>query len=243
MSMRVLVVPAAGQGSRLGADRPKALVPVLGRPMLHRLFDLYRPVVGAAVVVASPGGREAIAGAVADLDLPVTIAVQEAPTGMLDAVLLGCDAAVPAAPTRIWITWCDQVAVKPVTVERLAAAEHGAALAFPVVETSPPYIHFDRVDGRVRGVRQRREGDAMPDAGESDMGLFSLSMDAVAALPEYAAAAASGARTGERNFLPFIPWLAARQRVVTIAAADPIEALGINTPDDLRRAEAALRRR
>jgi CTP:molybdopterin cytidylyltransferase MocA len=243
MPNRVLVVPAAGQGSRLGADRPKALVPVLGRPMLHRLLDLYRPAVGAAVVVASPGARDAIAEGVAGLDLPVTVAVQDAPTGMLDAVLLGCAAAAPAAPSRVWITWCDQVAVLPATVERLAEAEEGAALTFPVIETSPPYIHVDRVGGRVTGVRQRREGDAMPDVGESDMGLFSLSAEAVALLPAYARAASPGARTGERNFLPFIPWLAARRRVVTIPATDPIEALGINTPDDLRRVEAALARR
>ena len=40
---RVLVLPAAGTGSRLGSSRPKVLHPVAGRPMLAHLAALHRP--------------------------------------------------------------------------------------------------------------------------------------------------------------------------------------------------------
>ena len=43
ISTRVLIVPAAGRGQRLGSSVPKVLVPVNGRPMLHHLLDLYAP--------------------------------------------------------------------------------------------------------------------------------------------------------------------------------------------------------
>ena len=52
--MRLLIIPAAGRGSRLGAGRPKPLVHVNGRPMLDHLADLYRPHVDHIVVVAHP---------------------------------------------------------------------------------------------------------------------------------------------------------------------------------------------
>lgn len=81
----------------------------------------------------------------------------------------------------------------------------------------------------------------MPDTGTSDAGLFSLSCDAFERLlPEYARAAARGARTHERNFLPFLPWLAARTDVRTFEVAVE-EAQGINTPEDLAAVESRLR--
>jgi hypothetical protein len=105
-----------------------------------------------------------------------------------------------------------------------------------------PYIHFDRDrSGRIARVLQRREGDTMPARGESDMGLFALSRRAfVDLLPEYARAASPGAGTHERNFLPFIPWAAARAGVSTFPCENPMEAIGINTPEELAAVEAYL---
>ena len=74
----------------------------------------------------------------------------------------------------------------------------------------------------------------MPARGEGDIGLFAMSAEAyLVSLPEYAAQAAVGTQTGERNFLPFIPWLARQGVVKTVAASSAMEAIGINTPGDL----------
>ena len=105
-----------------------------------------------------------------------TVVQQPQPTGMLDAILIGIAALTDARPERVWVTWCDQVAVHPDTARRLAATEDDSDMTLPVVTRDTPYIHFDRdVQQRIVGVRQRREGDVMPESGESDMGLFSLS--------------------------------------------------------------------
>ena len=73
------------------------------------------------------------------------------------------------------------------------------------------------------------------------MGLFSLSAEAARdRLRVFSAAAAASPGTGERNFLLFIPWLAATDVVRTFPACHPIEAVGINTPDDRARVEAFL---
>ncbi len=242
---RALVVPAAGRGVRLGASVPKVLVPVNGRPMLQHLLELHRPFVDRVVVIASPSASGEIGSRLRAWGATVTVAIQEQPTGMLDAILAGTAALARDGITRIWITWGDQVAVRHETLARLASIEAGTDLALPTLERDEPYIHFDRdAAGRVAGVLQRREGDVMPQRGENDLGLFSLSPRAAREwLPEYARDLQPGSGTGERNFLPFVAWAAARGSVATFPCTDPIEAVGINTPAELEAIERALRAR
>lgn len=244
---RLLIIPAAGRGSRLAAGRPKPLVDVNGRPMLDHLADLYRPFVEHIVVIAHPSFAGEIE-AWARTRSGVTVAEQAEPTGMLDAVLLADPAVRARRPDAVWITWADQVGVLPATVQRLAEA--GArtpppALALPTVTRPEPYTHFERdAAGRLARFLQRREGDAMPAEGESDMGLFGLVRETFERdLQDYAADVPPGSGTGERNFVPFVPWLAQRKEVVTFPCTDPTEAIGINTPEELAVIEAWLRSR
>jgi NDP-sugar pyrophosphorylase family protein len=117
------------------------------------------------------------------------------------------------------------------------------ALALPTVRKEHPYIHFERdAAGRISRLLQKREGDVMPDKGESDMGVFALSAEAFDRdLESYARDVVRGRETGERNFVPFVPWIASRATVVTVACTDPREAIGINTPEDLAAVEHWLR--
>jgi bifunctional UDP-N-acetylglucosamine pyrophosphorylase / glucosamine-1-phosphate N-acetyltransferase len=245
---RTLVVPAAGRGSRLQSPLPKLLTPVLGRPMIDHVLERHAPFCGTAVLVVHPAARADVERHVSAAGLRhVQVVEQARPTGMLDAVLAAAGAVARLGADRVWITWCDQVAISAATVARLDALDREAdapALALPTVPTASPYIHFDRdAAEQITGVRQRREGDRMPARGESDAGLFSLSASAFRELlPAYAAEAAPGRQTGERNFLPFVPWLAARARVASFPLADPIEAIGINTPEDLARIARHLQR-
>jgi len=176
----------------------------------------------------------------------IACVAQPAATGMLDAILLGLPAAERYRPSSVWVTWCDQVAVHPRTISRLVAhtaSDTPAALVMPTVTRQLPYIHLERdATGRIVRVLHRREGDVMPDTGESDMGLFAMSPRAYAEqLPRYADTVEIGRATGERNFLPFIPWLAAVDTVTTFPCEDPMEAVGINTPEDLAVVEKYLR--
>ena len=247
MTRRVLIVPAAGLGTRLHSPLPKLLVPVAGVPMIDRLLGLYADTIDRTIVVCNPASR-----AMVDEHLrsraDVTVAVQEEPTGMLDAILIGAAAAQADHEARVWVTWCDQVGVHPKTVARLAHhgdESPGTPLIMPTVMKAAPYIHLERDDhGLIRRVLHRREGDAMPDTGESDMGLFALSPEACfELLPRYAGEVVAGTGTGERNFLPFIPWVAGRGGVVTFPSEDPEEAIGVNTPEELRGVETYLQRR
>jgi bifunctional UDP-N-acetylglucosamine pyrophosphorylase/glucosamine-1-phosphate N-acetyltransferase len=246
---RLLIVPAAGLGSRLGASVPKLLVPVAGVPMIDRILDLYSDRVSRVVVVVNPAFAADVRQHLAAQSRRVTIdcVEQPAPTGMLDAILLAAPSVAKEVPVSIWITWCDQVAVHGSTIEQLSRRTTYApypAIVMPTVVRERPYIHFDRdKSGRIVRVLHRREGDAMPRTGESDIGVFALSPLAYnELLPKYARDVEIGGATGERNFLPFIPWVAREHDVATFPCGDPIEAVGVNTPEDLKQVEEYLRR-
>lgn len=216
--------------------------------MLDHLLQVFQPFVEEVVVVAHPSFSERIRDHLrTNASLPFDVVVQEQPTGMLDAITIAAPWVDRDTFDRVWITWCDQVGVLRDTLMRMARAETAGspALVFPIVHRRDPYIHFARAaDGGISAVLQRREGDVMPDEGDSDMGVFSLSMTAfVERLPQFASGVTPGTGTGERNFLPFIPWLAARDAVATVACTDPQEAVGINTPEELAAMAAWLLRR
>ena len=246
----VLIIPAAGSGSRLKSSTAKVLTPVNDRPMIDHLFDLYRRKARRFVLVVNPTFERAVREHCRNVasDLDVAYAVQPSPTGMLDAILLAAHETAGVSPSRIWITWCDQIAIHPQTIatlSRLSTEDVEADLIFPTAWQVNPYIHLVRDGGRIVANRQRREGDEMPDVGESDAGLFSLSMDAFfSLLPRFAGEASEAAATRERNFLPFVPWLVHRgARVVTFPCVDEAEAVGVNTPEDQRFIEHYLRTR
>src|SRR6185436_8016216 len=105
-SGRVLIVPAAGLGTRLRTTLPKVLAPVNGRPMLDWLLDLYGGVVDRAIVVVHPSFADQIRTYGETTGAPLEYQVQETPTGMLDAILCATPAAASSDASRILIPWC-----------------------------------------------------------------------------------------------------------------------------------------
>jgi bifunctional UDP-N-acetylglucosamine pyrophosphorylase/glucosamine-1-phosphate N-acetyltransferase len=242
----VLIIPAAGLGTRLDVRTPKLLVKVGGRAMVDRLLDLYDGAVDRFILVLHPSFEAKVRVHCQNRGRRLGYVRQERPTGMLDAILASIDAARLDDPERIWITWCDQVAIHPATIQQLkelSAQPAAAPLILPTATRQAPYIHMVRdTEGRIVDIRHRREGDQMPQVGESDAGLFSLSSDTYFnRLVEFARQAEAATRTRERNFLPFIAWLSHQgASVQTFPCRDDEEAIGINTSGDLRTIERYL---
>jgi dolichol-phosphate mannosyltransferase len=216
--------------------------------MIEWLVDLYGPYVSRIVLIVSPSAAVEARKRAATTTVPLDVEIQETPTGMLDAVLLAYDRVKRSAASRVWITWCDQIAIHPRTIARLSelSTVHAAApVVMPVAFRKNPYIHLERdAASRIVGVLHRREGDKMPDVGESDAGLFSFSRDAfLTQLPAYAVSLEKGAGTGERNLLPFLPWISESGDVVVFPCVEEIESVGINTPEELKEVETQLARR
>ena len=239
------VVPAAGRGSRLGYDLPKILYPVAGRPVLHWLLGFLTPNCRRLVFVLSSDGKAVVADALERLVAGrYEIVVQENPTGMGDAVAL----ALPVVTTPyVAVVWGDQVALRRSSVDacmRLHTGPLNADVTCPTVLCPDPYIHFERDgDGRICGLRQRREGDVMPERGESDTGFFCFRTGLLRQLLSESGGAVerTGRATRESNLLPVIP-LASRRGLTVISPRIMAleETVGINSRGDAEVVEAFL---
>jgi bifunctional UDP-N-acetylglucosamine pyrophosphorylase / glucosamine-1-phosphate N-acetyltransferase len=240
-SLWTALIPAAGRGSRLGFEQPKILFPIAGRTILEWLVDLLKPFSARFVLVLSPSGAPLVEEAASRL-LPgrCTIAQQPEPRGMADAVRCGL-AQVETRHTLI--VWGDQVALRPASLEFLMRLHQGMAQPAAVCPTlwrARPYIHFERGEsGRVSRVLQAREGDSMPERGESDSGVFLFRTEALRRyLPLlFDSAECIGKRTGEFNFLPIFPIL---DGLITAPIMTETESVGVNSPADAAYLEKTL---
>jgi bifunctional N-acetylglucosamine-1-phosphate-uridyltransferase/glucosamine-1-phosphate-acetyltransferase GlmU-like protein len=141
----------------------------------------------------------------------------------------------------ILVVWGDQIFLSDKTVRNALTAHAsatGSRFTLPLTLLPSPYVQYD-IDSsrRLVRVRQQREGDAVDAVGASDVGAFVLSTAGLKnAWDRYSIGAPRGKATGEINFLPFLVYLSNVQswRVLTVDVPDPVEARGINTPDDLR---------
>jgi bifunctional UDP-N-acetylglucosamine pyrophosphorylase/glucosamine-1-phosphate N-acetyltransferase len=238
------VIPAAGRGTRLGFSRPKILYPLNGRPILDWLLDFLVPNCASMVFVLSPEGVGEVAAAL-EQRIPgrFAVVIQETPTGMGDAVAL----ALPQVKTRhAAVVWGDQVALRRESVETCMRLHQGPlqpSVTCPTVLRANPYIHFDRDDaGQLVGLRQAREGDVMPETGESDTGFFCFDTAALRSLLERlrAESGGMGSATHEFNLLPVIPLAARREVVLTPRAMRLEETVGVNTREDAVTVETFL---
>jgi 2-C-methyl-D-erythritol 4-phosphate cytidylyltransferase len=131
----VAIVAAAGSGSRLGADLPKALVPLGGRPLVAWSVDALRTGGVDEVVVSVPTGRTGEVAAALDADVRLveggatrtaSVRAALAAAGNGPGAVLVHDAARPLTPP-------DVVAR---VLAALAAGAPAVVPVLPVVDTT-----------------------------------------------------------------------------------------------------------
>ena len=225
---------------------PKLLVPVLGRAMIEHLFQRYSPYVDRFIVVITPVMDSSVRPLCESSGYSVEIAFQGPAASTLEAILAPQERIRALRPDGVWITWCDQVAISKATaraLDRTTADFPIPPLVFPTVVRSEPSVHFDRGgQGQIQAVRRRQDGDQMPPVGEGDAGLYALSTATyLELLPAFMRQNQRFGQEGPGDFLPFIPWCAARHDVRTFPVGHLMEAVGVGTPKELGQVEAYLR--
>lgn len=141
----VALVPAAGRGVRLGAGRPKALVPVNGESLLLRAVRglLASGPVQHVVVAAPPDQVDLVASELAEL-----AAAHVVPGGAerTDSVRLALDAVPEVAPdARVVLVHDAARAFTPASVIRdvVGAVESGAPAVVPVLPVADTIKEVD----------------------------------------------------------------------------------------------------
>jgi bifunctional UDP-N-acetylglucosamine pyrophosphorylase / glucosamine-1-phosphate N-acetyltransferase len=234
------VIPAAGLGSRLNGTIPKLLVQLTPTQTIWSVLrqKLHANCVDHIHVIVSPQGEPLMRQAM-DPDLRTgfaSVSIQSAPVGMGDALFQGYP--IWSRAENILVVWSDQVYVSEETMRRALNRHAGTAktIALPLSRMTSPYVEYVfNPKAQLIGVRQTREGDHCDAEGWADVGTFVLSVPEL--LPEwqrYLNQASPGAHTREINFLPFLPFLAARGwQIHPVHVPNSLESRGINTQEDL----------
>jgi 2-C-methyl-D-erythritol 4-phosphate cytidylyltransferase len=211
----LLLIVAAGSGSRLGRAEPKAVVPLAGRPLLAWTLDAFAPVAFARTVVTAPSDR------IADFEKLVGARGRVVAGGdtRSASVRRGLEALAPSSDDVVVVHDAARPFVSADEVRNVlrAAEETGAAIAAtPVVDT------IKRVSGgRIAQTVDRSDlyGAATPQAFR-----FTVLREAIA----------SGAEATDEAALC--------ERIGRPVAVVPVSRFSfkITTPEDLELAEGIL---
>jgi len=125
-----IVILAAGKGTRMGSELPKALVPLKGRPMIIHLIE---SVVSAGVddlpvVVVSPDNKEIISQTL--LDYNCDYAIQEQQLGSGHAVACARNY-IPVDTDNVVVLYCDHPFVTAESIGKFGALTTEAVTIMP----------------------------------------------------------------------------------------------------------------
>jgi bifunctional UDP-N-acetylglucosamine pyrophosphorylase/glucosamine-1-phosphate N-acetyltransferase len=239
----VVVIMAAGEGTRMRSSTPKLLHPLCGRPMIGWPVAAARQAGAAKIVVVD--GPKALLRPVLEED--VAVAIQPEPRGTADAVRSAAEH-FAGAETVIVVNG-DVPLLRAQTIHDLAAAHAraGAAATLVTVTLEDP-TGYGRViraaDGSIeRVVETKAPGDATPEelaVREVNTGIYAFDGPRLAAaLTEVRADNAQG-----EYYLPdVVPALrSAGATVAAYAIADQDELAGINDRVALAQVRAVAQR-
>lgn len=239
-----VVILAAGKGKRMGADVPKPLVPIAGRPMIAHLLDsvIASGVDTHPVVVVAPDCVEMFRKA---LDNLCDFATQEEQLGTGHAVMVAKD--VVGDAKRVVILYGDHPFISASTLRELVALHDKRPDAVAMLTSTVPSYdgQYDAFRGWARIIRDEageviaiREAKDCSDnertVREVNPGIYAFPASWMwERLPGLGNANASG----EYYLTELFTMAFAEGMGIVTATADPLDVMGINTPEELTRAE------
>ena len=239
----LIVVLAAGEGTRMRSSRPKVLHAIGGRSLLAHVLDVAGAVRARAAVVVGPG-QEAVVEAARAVMPGAEFYIQQERRGTAHAVL-AAKAALVQGTDDVVVVFADTPLITPQTVARLrgavAAGAGVAVLGFrPANPTGYGRLIADPA-GRLLAIRE--EKDASP--AERAISLCNAGLMALAG--DVALTLLSQIRddNAKREFYLTDAVAVARTMGVNAVAleAEEDEVRGVNTQGQLAEAEAVLQRR
>jgi molybdopterin-guanine dinucleotide biosynthesis protein A len=233
-----VIIPAAGRGTRMKQDVPKALTPFMGTTFLGWQLQKVKSVAEKIYVVVSAEHFELFAHYRSLHNLTFEIVVQGSGKGSYFAV----KTAVKSIQTRyVVVCWVDQVGISESLILRACNSVQikGVDAIIPLVHKNHPYVKIHRSDvGKLMRWEYRREGDN-PSPGFSDVGLFVLNtkklIKATNSLSDEAKMASPV--TQELNFLDFLCEFGKINEIHYVTTEDALNSVAVNTRHELSRAE------
>ena len=243
----VVVILAAGEGTRMRSALPKVLHRVAGRSLVEHVVESAAHLSPERVVVVVGHGREQVTAHIAEISPWVTTVVQEEQRGTGHAVRVTLDAigAIDGGP--VVVLTGDTPLLTGATLETLlahhSATSAAATVLTAVLEDPTGYGRIVRsADGQVRQIVEHRDADeAVLAINEINSGMYAFD---VVQLSTALAQVTSTNAQGEEYLTDVVAILqTSGARVEAIAASDPTEIMGVNDRVQLAEAGALMRDR
>lgn len=250
MSQRpsAVVVLAAGEGTRMKSALPKVLHRILGRTLLDHVLVASAALDPELTVVVVGHGRDQVREHLGDRGEQLLTAVQEQQNGTGHAVRVALEAAgqqLAAGPVVVLAG--DAPLIRSATLLALLAEHEATGAAATVLSARvPDATGYGRVlrdpDGSVAGIVEHKDATAeQRRITEVNSGVFAFE-------PDRLRAALAGIGTenaaGEEYLTDVLSVLRGQgETVAALAAADPVEILGVNDRVQLADAGRHLRDR
>ena len=159
----LIVILAAGKGTRMNSALPKVLHQVAGRSMLAHVLHLARSAEGARLAVVIGPGMEDVAAEVRRIEPAAEVFVQTAQAGTADAVL-AARGALERHAGEVIVLYADTPLIEAATLAALRGAiDAGPAIAVLGFEAKDP-AGYGRLltapDGTLRAIREDRDASA-----------------------------------------------------------------------------------
>lgn len=247
MNTRIVIL-CAGHGTRMGADVPKPLVEVSGRPMVHHLLEsiVESEIDEKPILVVSPEGLSHFGNTCADERCEY--AIQEEQLGTGHAVLAAREAAKDAE--EVIVLYGDHPFITPESMHALkearSANERIAMLTVKLKDfkkDNEQFLHWGRVlrnqVGEVAAIREYKDAtEEEKEVKEVNPGIYAFDAQW---LWDHLEDLGNENASGEYYLTSLIEM--AREEgdgIATAPVENPFEVMGINTPEELERAEKLM---
>ncbi|GLI22000.1 bifunctional UDP-N-acetylglucosamine pyrophosphorylase/glucosamine-1-phosphate N-acetyltransferase [Xanthobacter flavus] len=239
----LVVVLAAGEGTRMKSRLPKVLHKVAGRTMLNHVLAATRAAGATRTAVVVGPGREDVAAEATRIVPDAQVFVQTERLGTAHAVL-AARAALEQGADDVLVLYADTPLVRPETLARLRAPlAEGAAVAALGFEPEDPtgYGRLVTSGDELVAIREEKDATAPEKAVRfCNAGLMALSgKDALSILDRIGNANSKG----EYYLTDAVEIARADGRSAVAAKADVDEVAGVNSRIQLAEAEAILQKR
>lgn len=240
--MRTLVIPCAGTGSRLiqNKEMPKPLAQFRGGTLLSYILSKVGGLFDEIILVIKPEFENSFQSSIArtlshECARKIVYAFQPEALGSLDAVQLGIR---DSRGDSFAVVWGDQLGVSSRTIDEGLKALRVKDLVIPVHHSPAPYVWLEHINNVVTSVRRSRDGDAVPEFGWADAGVFIFSRPV--AIDILASRLKLDQTSRELDFTYLIPQLTEKFETLLYKLENPLELLAVNTKDQLMHAEEFL---
>lgn len=239
----LVVVLAAGEGTRMASRLPKVLHAIAGRSMLHHVLETTRAAGATRVAVVVGPGREDVATEARRVRPDAQVFVQDERLGTAHAVL-AARAALEHPADDVLVLYADTPLLRPETLARLRAPlADGAAVAVLGFRPADPTGYGRLLTDGADLIAIREEKDATPQERAitfSNAGVMALRGDVALSL---LSAIGNANAKGEYYLTDAVEVARSAGHFAVAAEAAEDEVAGVNSRLQLAQAEAILQQR